>query len=306
MKNHEYKGVIVPIITPFTLDEKIDVKSLKNLVNYLVDAGVHGIWAAGTSGEFSALSDLERLKVMETVAEEVNGRIPIIGNISATSTKLAIKLAKNSSNIGIDGLAVTPPYYYDSSQSELIDHFVQIKNQTSLPLWVYNIPSTVKTTVEPSTIATLAKDSIVVGIKDSSGTGEKLAELTFMCKRDEIDLKIFLGSVYRIPYAQKLDAHGIIPGDANLLPSYVVKAWEYGLINSNIESNTYMKKIDEARKIQNLSKSGADISSKLAGIKSGLKEIGIIECDIMSSPLKSLTEEEKQPIKNILKSSGLL
>ena len=306
MKNHEYKGVIVPIITPFTLDEKIDVKSLKNLVNYLVDAGVHGIWAAGTSGEFSALSDLERLKVMETVAEEVNGRIPIIGNISATSTKLAIKLAKDSSNIGINGLAVTPPYYYDSSQSELIDHFVQIKNQTSLPLWVYNIPSTVKTTVEPSTIATLAKDSIVVGIKDSSGTGEKLAELTFMCKRDEIDLKIFLGSVYRIPYAQKLDAHGIIPGDANLLPSYVVKAWEYGLINSNIESNTYMKKIDEARKIQNLSKSGADISSKLAGIKSGLKEIGIIECDIMSSPLKSLTEEEKQPIKNILKSSGLL
>ena len=306
MKNHEYKGVIVPIITPFTLDEKIDVKSLKNLVNYLVDAGVHGIWAAGTSGEFSALSDLERLKVMETVAEEVNGRIPIIGNISATSTKLAIKLAKDSSNIGIDGLAVTPPYYYDSSQSELIDHFVQIKNQTSLPLWVYNIPSTVKTTVEPSTIATLAKDSIVVGIKDSSGTGEKLAELTFMCKRDEIDLKIFLGSVYRIPYAQKLDAHGIIPGDANLLPSYVVKAWEYGLINSNIESNTYMKKIDEARKIQNLSKSGADISSKLAGIKSGLKEIGIIESDIMSSPLKSLTEEEKQPIKNILKSSGLL
>ena len=306
MKNHEYKGVIVPIITPFTLDEKIDVKSLKNLVNYLVDAGVHGIWAAGTSGEFSALSDLERLKVMETVAEEVNGRIPIIGNISATSTKLAIKLAKDSSNIGINGLAVTPPYYYDSSQSELIDHFVQIKNQTSLPLWVYNIPSTVKTTVEPSTIATLAKDSIVVGIKDSSGTGEKLAELTFMCKRDEIDLKIFLGSVYRIPYAQKLDAHGIIPGDANLLPSYVVKAWEYGLINSNIESNTYMKKIDEARKIQNLSKSGADISSKLAGIKSGLKEIGIIESDIMSSPLKSLTEEEKQPIKNILKSSGLL
>ena len=306
MKNHEYKGVIVPIITPFTLDEKIDVKSLKNLVNYLVDAGVHGIWAAGTSGEFSALSDLERLKVMETVAEEVNGRIPIIGNISATSTKLAIKLAKDSSNIGIDGLAVTPPYYYDSSQSELIDHFVQIKNQTSLPLWVYNIPSTVKTTVEPSTIATLAKDSIVVGIKDSSGTGEKLAELTFMCKRDEIALKIFLGSVYRIPYAQKLDAHGIIPGDANLLPSYVVKAWEYGLINSNIESNTYMKKIDEARKIQNLSKSGADISSKLAGIKSGLKERGIIESDIMSSPLKSLTEEEKQPIKNILKSSGLL
>ena len=106
--NHEYRGVIVPIVTPFTLDEKVDVKSLKNLVNYLIDGGVHGIWAAGTSGEFSALTDLERLKVMETVAEEVNGRIPIIGNISATSTKLAIELAKGCTSIGIDGLAVTP------------------------------------------------------------------------------------------------------------------------------------------------------------------------------------------------------
>ena len=306
MKNHEYRGVIVPIVTPFTLEEKVDIKSLKNLVNYLIDGGVHGIWAAGTSGEFSALTDPERLKVMETVAEEVNGRIPIIGNISATSTKLAIELAKGCTSIGIDGLAVTPPYYYDSSQSELIDHFVQIKNQTSLPLWVYNIPSTVKTTVEPSTIAALAKDSIVVGIKDSSGTGEKLAELTYMCKSNDIDLKIFLGSVYRMPYAHKLDAHGVIPGDANLIPSYAVKAWESGLIGSDTESATYMNKIHEARKIQNLSKLGADISSKLSGIKSGLKELGIIECDIMSSPLKSLTEEEKRTIKKILRSSGLL
>ena len=67
-----------------------------------------------------------------------------------------------------------------------------------------------------------------------------------------------------------------------------------------------MNKIHEARKIQNLSILGSDISSKLSGIKSGLKELGIIECDIMSSPLKSLTEEEKRPIKNILRSSGLL
>ena len=191
MKNHDYKGVIVPIITPFTPDEKIDVGSLKNLVEYLIDSGVHGIWAAGTSGEFSSLTDPERLLLIKTVADQVNNRIPIIGNISATSTKLAVKLAKECNDIGIDGLAATPPYYYDSSQSELLDHFIQIKNITKLPLWVYNIPSTVKTTVEPSTIAALAKDSIVIGIKDSSGTGEKLAELTYLCTRDKIKLKTY-------------------------------------------------------------------------------------------------------------------
>lgn len=306
MSKHDYKGVIVPIITPFTPEEKIDVASLKNLVDYLIDGGVHGIWAAGTSGEFSALTDTERLLVMETVVRQVNGRIPIIGNISATSTKLVINLAKECNGIGLDGLAVTPPYYYDSSQSELLDHFIQIKQQSSLPLWVYNIPSTVKTTVEPLTIAKLAKDSIVTGIKDSSGTGEKLAELTYLCKKDKINLKTFLGSVYRMPYAQKLDSHGVIPSDANLIPSYAVKAWESGIANSGAEANVYMEKILIASKVQYLSKFGAAISSKLAGIKSGLKELGVIENDNLSSPLKSLTEEEKVPIKNILKSASLI
>tara|TARA_B100001146_G_scaffold223086_1_gene236938 strand:- start:965 stop:1885 length:921 start_codon:yes stop_codon:yes gene_type:complete len=306
MKNHDYKGVIVPIITPFTPEEKIDVGSLRNLIEYLIDGGVHGIWAAGTSGEFSSLTDPERLLLIKTVADQVNNRIPIIGNISATSTKLAVKLAKECNDIGIDGLAATPPYYYDSSQSELLDHFIQIKNITKLPLWVYNIPSTVKTTVEPSTIAALAKDSIVIGIKDSSGTGEKLAELTYLCTKDKINLKTFLGSVYRMPYAQKLDAHGVIPSDANLVPAYAVKAWESGGANSNNRATVYMDKIHAASKIQYLSKSGAAISSKLAGIKSGLKELGIIEYDNMSSPLKSLTQEEKTPIKAILKSAGLL
>ena len=109
-----------------------------------------------------------------------------------------------------------------------------------------------------------------------------------------------------MPYAQKLDAHGVIPSDANLVPAYAVKAWESGGANSNNRATVYMDKIHAASKIQYLSKSGAAISSKLAGIKSGLKELGIIEYDNMSSPLKSLTQEEKTPIKAILKSAGLL
>jgi 4-hydroxy-tetrahydrodipicolinate synthase len=306
MKNHNYKGIIVPIITPFTPDENIDVASLKSLIDYLIDRGIHGIWAAGTSGEFSALTDSERLLVMKTVVEQVNGRIPIIGNISASSTKLAIRLAKEFSSIGLNALAVTPPYYYDSSQSELLDHFVQIKQHSSIPLWIYNIPSTVKTTVEPSTIAKLSKDSIITGIKDSSGTGEKLAELTYLCNKDKINLKIFLGSIYRIPYAKKLDSHGIIPSDANLVPLYAVKAWESGVEKSDTDVSFYMEKIVTASKVQYLSKFGSATSSKLSGIKSALKELGVIENDNMSLPLKSLTEEEKTPIKKILKSAGLM
>ena len=77
------RGVIVPILTPLTPDEAVDVASLRRLVNYLVDNGVHGIWAAGTTGEFAALDEEARRLVIETVADEAAGRVPVIGNISA-------------------------------------------------------------------------------------------------------------------------------------------------------------------------------------------------------------------------------
>ena len=78
MLNGNIKGVVVPTVTPLTPDERVDTTSLRRLVNYLIDEGAHGIWAAGTTGEFAALRDDQRLLAIEKTAEEVNGRVPVI------------------------------------------------------------------------------------------------------------------------------------------------------------------------------------------------------------------------------------
>ena len=215
------------ILTPLTPDEAVDLVSLRRLVNYLVDNGVHGIWAAGTTGEFAALDEPARRLVIETVAEETAGRVPVIGNVSAPATRAAAGTAAALRDCPLAGVAATPPYYYSHSQTELSDHFHAIRERCHHPLWVYNIPSTVKLTVEPTTIAALAADGTVVGVKDSSGAGEAFAQLAMLCRHRGLDLYRFVGSVWRITMAG-IDAHGVIPGIANLVPRSVASAWEAG------------------------------------------------------------------------------
>ena len=183
MTDDPIRGVVVPILTPLTPDEKVDTGSLRRLVTYLLDNGVHGIWAAGTTSEFAALSDDQRNLSIETVVDEVRGRVPIIANISAPATGLAIELGHAVKDLDLAGIAATPPFYFPSAQDELLDHFRYIQDSFDVPLWVYNIPSTVKTIVEPATVATLAEEGTVVGIKDSSGAGEPLAQLNLLCEQ---------------------------------------------------------------------------------------------------------------------------
>ena len=202
MLNGKFKGVVVPSVTPLTPDERVDTASLRRLVNYLIDEGAHGIWAAGTTGEFAALRDDQRLLAIEKTAEEVNGRVPVIGNVSAAGTQAAIDMARALAESGLDGIAATPPYYYLYDQGEIADHFRAISDAVSQPLWVYNIPITVKLTVEPATIADLAAEGTVVGVKDSSGQGEAFAELVARCRRNGVEMYRFLGSVYRTDHDQ--------------------------------------------------------------------------------------------------------
>ena len=302
----EFRGVIVPILTPLTPEERVDTGSLRRLVNYLIDNGVHGIWAAGTTGEFPALSDEQRLVAIETVVDEVAGRVPVIGNISAPGTEIAVGLGHAVREMGLDGVAATPPYYYPNAQDELLDHYRRLSDRVGMPLWVYNIPVTVKTVVEPATIAQLAGEGTVVGIKDSSGAGESFAHLGFLCEQGDIHLWRFLGSVFRASTARAVGAHGVIPGIANVVPAIVAGAWEAGENGDGKAALEYMARLTTAGKLMRLASGGGPNASSLSGLKSALKMMGILETDTVTRPLRPLTEEEKLPLPDMLQELGLL
>jgi 4-hydroxy-tetrahydrodipicolinate synthase len=305
MADREIKGVIVPILTPMNTDETVDKGSLRRLVNYLLDNGVHGIWVSGTTGEFGAMSDQQRLASMETVVDEVAGRVPIIGNVSGPSTQLSLNLAMSVQEMGMDGVAVTPPYYYNHAQDELLDHYRYISDHTVVPLWVYNIPQTVKTAVAPSTVATLAAEGAVVGIKDSSGAGELHAELTALCEQRDLNLLRFLGSVFRTTTSTAVGAHGVIPAIANLAPKAYSRAWEAGEAGDAKTAKECNAQLLIANKIAQLAKGGGPNAAAFSGMKSALKMMGVLDSDTVSRPMRPLTEEEKADIPPILEALGL-
>lgn len=303
--DREIKGVIVPMLTPLNPDESVDIASLRRLVSYLIDSGVHGIWASGTTGEFANLPDSERIRSMEAVVDEVGGRVPVIGNISAASTQVSITLAQEVAEIGLDGIALTPPYYYPDSQDELMDHYRYTRESVGLPLWVYNIPQTVKTAVAPGTIAALAAEGTVVGVKDSSGAGELLAQLNVLCEQDELSLLRFLGTVFRVTSATSVGVHGVIPGIANLVPAVCARGWEAGESGDTETVRECNAALLTAQKVGAVAQGGGANAASFGGMKSALKHMDIIEHDTTTRPFRQLTDEEKAQIPPILEELGL-
>ena len=304
--NKEIRGVIVPILTPLKPDQTVDTKSLRRLVNYLLDNGVHGIWASGTTAEFAALPESQRVKTIDTVVDEVAGRVPIIGNISGPSTQLSVDMALAVRETGLDGIGATPPYYYPHAQDELLGHYRYIKERVGLPLWVYNIPPTVKTAVAPGTVATLAGEGTVVGIKDSSGAGELLAELNVLCEQGDIDLLRFLGTVFRTTVSGSVGVHGVIPGIANLVPRATARGWEAGEAGDAATIRECNAQLLLATRVAKLAGGGSPNAASYSGMKSALKIMGVIDHDTVSRPFRPFTDEEKQQIPPILRELGLL
>lgn len=306
MSDKQIRGVVVPILTPFNPDETVDVESLKRLVDYLIDNGVHGIWASGTTGEFGNMSDSERVRSIDAVVEHVDGRVPVIGNVSGASTQLTVSLAHQVRESGLDGVAATPPYYYPNAQDEVLDHYRHIQDRVGLPLWVYNIPQTVKTAVEPGTIATLAAEGAVVGVKDSSGAGELLAHLNVLCEQGEISLLRFLGTVFRVTSAGAVGTNGVIPGIANLVPALCARGWEAGEAGDAETVKDSNAGLIVASKASRVAQGGSANAASFGAMKASLKIMGILAHDTMSKPFRPLTDEEKGQLPHILEELGLL
>ena len=136
--------------------------------------------------------------------------------------------------------------------------------------------------------------------------GELLAELNALCEQGGIELYRFLGSVYRIATTRALGAHGVITGISNLAPAIAVSAWEAGEAGDGETARECMAGLMEAGRILHLAHGSGGVSSRLSGLKSALKLMGILEHDTLTMPLRPLTDEERQPMPDILKHLGLL
>src|ERR1700732_4359586 len=164
------EGIIPPVATPMQANEDLDLPRLKWFIDRLLSGGVHGIFVLGTNSEFYALDEREKQEVIATAVQHVRGRVPVFAGTGAETTREAVRLTKMAEREGVQGVSVITPYFVNPTQQEIADHYRRIAESTSLPVVLYNNPSTCGgVRIEADTIARLAQVPNILAVKDSSG-----------------------------------------------------------------------------------------------------------------------------------------
>src|SRR5262249_31422112 len=153
----ELHGVLTALATPFGSDGSIDTTLLRALVDRSIDAGVHGVVACGSTGEFAAMTTDERRLVVETGADHVSARGPVVPQTGATSTALAVELSRHAQDVGADVVMVVAPYYEPLTLAETLDYLRTVAAAVDLPVMLYNLPSATGVNLAPDTVAQLVR-----------------------------------------------------------------------------------------------------------------------------------------------------
>jgi 4-hydroxy-tetrahydrodipicolinate synthase len=296
-------GVVPPVCTPLTPERELDVASLERLAGFLLDAGVHGLFVTGSTGEVAYLTDDVRRQALEVVAGVAAGQVPVLAGIIDTTTTRVIEHARASKASGADALVATAPFYAPTHPSEFYGHFRTIRAAVDLPLVAYDIPVSVGSKLPTDVIADLAADGTLSALKDSSGDLDGLRAVLertsgFQCYSGSetlADLGLFIG------------AHGLVPGIANVDPHGYLRLYDAATRGDWDAARTEQTRL---RKLFQLIYVGGTrigrYSSAIGAFKEGLVLRGVIAGATTSEPMIALVDAERAAVREHLDEAGLL
>ena len=171
-----FEGVYTALVTPFR-DGVVDERTLDELVEQQVAAGVDGLVPCGSTGEAATLSHAEHRRVIEVVVAAARGRVRVLAGTGSNSTAEAIELTLHAKEAGADGAILISPYYNRPTPEGIVQHYAAVARETCFPLVVYNIPGRTASNILPATFARLAEIEQVVGVKESCGDLHQVAQL---------------------------------------------------------------------------------------------------------------------------------
>jgi len=172
-----FTGVGTALITPFAKDGSLDESAVKRLVKRQIDGGVHFLSPCGTTGEAPTLTHRDKLRVVELVVEEANGRVPVLAGAGGYDTKEVIELARDLERVGANGILSVTPYYNKPTQEGLYQHYKTIAESMPLPIVLYNVPGRTSVNMAVDTVLRLSEIRNIVAIKEASANVVQMTEI---------------------------------------------------------------------------------------------------------------------------------
>ncbi|GGD11308.1 4-hydroxy-tetrahydrodipicolinate synthase [Pyruvatibacter mobilis] len=289
-----FKGSIVALITPFD-GENVDEKKLRDLVDWHVEEGTHGIVPCGTTGESPTLSHAEHMRVVEVVVEQAAGRIPVMAGAGSNSTTEAIKFTQHAQYTGANAVLVVTPYYNKPSQEGLYQHYMTIADSADIPLYIYNIPGRSVIDMSVETMSRLARHDNIVGVKDATAKLERVAFTRAAIGKDFIQLS---GEDATALAFNAMGGVGCISVTANIAPALCAQ-----MQNASLEGD-YAKALEIQDRLINVH-TAMFCETSPAPVKFAASLLGK-SAESVRLPLVAASEEARMTVREALAEAGLL
>lgn len=276
--------IVVPIITPLTEDDEVDIYSVKNLTEYLINMEVDCLYPCGTTGEMAYLTDEERMKVVEAVIEQTDGRLPVFAQVGAANTSSTIKLGQHAYSSGADGIGVVTPWYFQLSNEEIVRFYEEISRSlpVDFPVYLYAIPQNAVNDISPEVATEIAQScKNIVGIKYSFPNMTRIQE--FMSIRNG-NFSVLVGPDHLYQAVTSVGGKGVVSGNAMIIPEH------YCAIRDAMSKSDWTLAIQMQRKTNVLNKILCE-RNNIAAYKVVLKDLGVIGSSRMRRPFHELNQD---------------
>ena len=291
-------GIVVPIVTPVKQDGSFDEAAYRDLIEYLAQNGIHGVFPFGTTGEFYAHDLGFYREVLAVTKDAVRGRMDIYAGANDITTRGAAKIAKAVEEVGgIDALSVLTPMFVSQTQYEVYEYYREIAAETNLPIIIYNNRPKTNVTVEPATVARLAQIDNIIGVKDSTGDMTNTEEYLRLTRGMD-NFHVMMGRDTLIYAALCYGASGAIASCANVAPRIAVDIYE------KFRAGDAAGALDAQFRFAAL-RIATNMGTFPVVLKEALKLIGH-DCGDCVKPIQPLNEEQRTRLKGVLKDMGLL
>ncbi len=290
-----FHGSMVALVTPMAVDGAIDEESLAGLIEFHIENGTDAIVAVGTTGESATLDEQEHCQLIRRVVTLCRGRIPVIAGTGANSTREAIDLTRCAMDVGADACLLVTPYYNKPTQEGLYQHFKAVAEAVAIPQILYNVPGRTACDLLPATVERLAPISNIIGMKEASGSLERVREVLDRCA-DRLDL--YSGDDATAKDAILLGAKGNISVTANVAPKAMHQMCIAALEGRREEADELDRRLAALHR-------DLFVESSPIPVKWALQEMGLIPGGIRL-PLTPLDARYHKTVRQALKSAAVL
>lgn len=291
----EFRGAYTALVTPFKNGE-VDEAAYRDLVEWQISEGIHGLVPCGTTGEAATMTHREQGEVISICVDQVKGRVPVIAGAGSNNTKEAVELTQLAKDAGADAALLISPYYNKPTPKGLVAHFKAISDSVDIPFVIYNVPGRTGLNMLPPTVCMIKNEvKNAIGIKEATGDLKQVSEVVEECGPD---FTVLSGDDFTVLPLMAAGGHGAISVVSNIAPKMASDMCDAWFARDNAKAQ------ELHIKLQGLSRA-LFFETNPIPVKTSLSLMGKLTLGFRL-PMVEMEEENLERLKEVLKEYSLI